>query len=405
MTFSEKNKPVDNIDLLTARGLERRLKRHVLKSCHKFLSITTPGFENVLRDELNALQDVEIEKEISGGVEFCGPLDLIYSTNLYLRTANRVLMRIEDFTARSYPELYNKCHRIDWELYCGFSKAVTFSVTSKNSRLHHTQNIENAVFDALREHMEKLGVHVVNEKNASICFYIRFAQDECTVSIDSSGEVLYKRGYRQNTAFAPLRETIAGAVLEQAQWSRYAVLMDPMCGSGAIILEAVSKALHKAPGLNRQFAFFNWPVFNAQKWEKLCNKAQSEELENIGIQFLASDINQEAISSAIENAQRLEVENFVQFSRTDCFELKVVTKPGLLVSNLPYGKRIEFTESALREFFRRLGNHLRKNFEGWDFAFITEDPDFAGVSGLQVKKEISFKNGGIPVKLVMGEIR
>ncbi len=390
--------------LLTPRGLERRLKRYLLKTRHQFAAITTPGFENQLKSELSALEGVEVKDLISGGVEFCGPLDLIYSTNLFLRTANRILMRIGIFTACSYPELYNKCRRIDWELYCGFSDAVSFSVSSRNSRLHHTDNIGKTVFDALSEHMKKLGVPVKNDPDAGIVFHIRIFQDECTISIDSSGDLLYKRGYRQKTAFAPVRETIAGAVLMLARWDRYPVIMDPMCGSGVLILEAISMALHKAPGINRRFAFMNWPSFNSQKWEKICSKATVEELNDTEKRFFASDIDEQTLDSARENASCLGVENLVEIRKQDCLTIEPVTPPGLLISNLPYGKRIGVSESGLDEFYAKLGKHLCKEFSGWNFAFIVEDPGFAEKSGLKVNKEIRFKNGGIAVRLVMGRI-
>jgi len=390
--------------LLTSRGLERRLKRYLLKNRHQFAATTTPGFEHQLQSELSEIEGVEVKDLISGGVEFCGPLDLIYSTNLYLRTANRILMRIESFTACSYPELYNKCRRIGWELYCGFSGAVSISVSSRNSRLHHTDNIGKTVFDALSEHMKKLGVHVINDPDAAIVFHVRFFQDECTISIDSSGDLLYKRGYRLKTAFAPLRETIASAVLMLAEWSKYPVIIDPMCGSGVFILEAVSMALHKTPGVNRSFAFMNWPAFNSQKWEKIRRKAISEELEYTGKKFFASDIEEEAIISARENASRLKVADSVEISKQDCLTLKPLGSPGLLISNLPYGKRVGAFESGLHEFFAKLGKHLCKQFSGWSFAFIVEDPGFAEISGLRVNKELRFKNGGIAVRLVMGRI-
>ena len=390
--------------LLTPRGLERRLKRYLLKSRHQFAATTTPGFEYQLQSELSELEGVEIKDLISGGVEFCGPLDLIYSTNLHLRTANRVLMRIGSFTACSYPELYNKCRRIDWELYCGFSDSVSFSVSSRNSRLHHTDNIGKTVFDALSEHMKKLGVHVNNVPDAGIVFHVRIFQDECTISIDSSGDLLYKRGYRLKKAFAPLRETIAASVLMIAEWSRYPVIMDPMCGSGVFILEAVSMALHKTPGANRSFAFMNWPVFNSQKWEKIRSKTTGEELEGTEKRFFASDIDEKALASTRENAGRLGVADFVKISKQDCLTLEPVDSPGLLISNLPYGKRVGASESGLHEFFAKLGRHLCTQFSGWDFAFIVEEPAFAEISGLRVSKEIRFKNGGIAVRLVMGRI-
>lgn len=388
--------------LLTQRGLERRIKRYLLKEKHSFAAITTPGFQNTLLGELTKIDGVENAEAFPGGVEFSGPIDLIYSTNLFLRTANRILLRIQSFNARSYPELYNKCRRIDWEIYCGFSSKVSFSVSSRNSRLHHSKNIESAVFSALHDHMEKLGVQVVNDVDAPVCLHIRLSEDICTVSLDSSGDLLYKRGYRLMTASAPLRETIASAVLMESNWSDYKMIMDPMCGSGSFILEAVSMELQRAPGINRQFAFFHWPAFSEQKWNKCLQAAIQMSRDSIDKKYLASDINELAITQAKENANRLAVLDFITFEIQNCLQIVPHDKEGLLVSNLPYGKRIDLN---VHDFFSNLGSHLKKHFKGWRFAFITADTRFELLANLQVDKRISFTNGGIPVRLVMGSIR
>lgn len=395
---------MDTDNSLTDRGLQRRLKRHFLKQQHDFFAITTPGFEHVLKSELQLFDGVEICETTNGGVQFSGPLDLIYKSNLHLRTANRVLMRIESFTARSYPELYNKCRRIPWELYCGFSNAVSFSVSSKNSRLHHSQNIENAIFDALHDYMEKLGVKVTSSDASDICFYVRFAEDQCSLSIDSSGDLLYKRGYRLMTALAPLRETIASAVLMEAQWKRFQIIMDPMCGSGVFLLEAASMALCKVPGANRKFAFFSWPSFDSGKWQRLKEMALTDELTHVDTTLLASDISDEALKSASENAVMLGVQEFIRFSKQDCLTITPVNGPGLLISNLPYGKRVGFKDDGLLNFFKQFGRHIKEQFGGWSYVFIVADQEFEKIAHLSVQKVISFNNGGIPVRLLTGKL-
>lgn len=389
---------------LSDRGLKRRLKRQLLKNKQDFLAITNPGFEHILKSEIEALDGIEDIKIISGGIEFSGSIDLIYATNLYLRTANRVLMRISTFTARSYPELYNKCKRIGWELYNGFSDRLNISVSSRNSRLHHTDNIRSSVFEAISEYMEKLGVKVNMDDDSGITFYIRFFNDTCTVSIDSSGELLYKRGYRLKTGSAPIRESLASAILMEAQWNRFGVVMDPMCGSGVLILEAASMALCRAAGNNREFAIKNWPSFDMDKWLKYKEKAVKKQLSGTSTVFVASDVNSIAIHSAKENAELLSVGNIINFSQLDCLKIIPDSNSGLIVSNLPYGKRIEFTINELHSFFRSFGRHLKRYFTGWNYAFVVADPDFEKITGIPVEKTISFSNGGIPVRLVMGLI-
>ena len=390
---------------LTARGLERRLKRHLLKTHQLFLAITTPGFEALLRKELEQIPDVTIEQQIGGGIEFSGPIDLVYTTNLRLRTANRVLMRIDSFVARSYPELFNKSRKISWELFCGFTRQVSFSVSSKSSRLHHTEHITGAVFDGMKEVMARLGSKMELVTTSPIRFFIRFVDDFCTVSIDTSGDLLYKRGFRINTAFAPIRETTAAALLLSMGWERFDRIIDPLCGSGTFALEAASLALNRAPGTLRSFSFFHWPLFNAEKWERIKTQIVHQQQVASRVQISATDINAAAITAARENAQRAGLADSISFFISDFFDLagdRVVGNRGLLIANLPYGKRVAAEGMELQVFYKKFGEHLRRAFNGWHFGVVVADQHFERVSRLRVEKELRFSNGGIPVRFLSG---
>ncbi len=395
---SEENKPV-----LTSRGLERRLKRHLLKEPQDYLAVTTPGFEHITADELTGI-NAAVKNRISGGVEFSGGLDLVYLSNLRLRTANRVLMRIGSFTSRSYPELYNKAKRISWELYIGFNKEISFSVSSHNSRLHHSEKISDAVYDAIKEEMGKLGLEVKKSRESSLRFFLRLADDVCTISIDTSGELLYKRGYRREVGHAPIRETTAAALLMESQWEKYPLIVDPLCGSATFMLEAALMACNRAPGINRDFAFSFWPCFNESKWERLKREALQEERKNCRLQLVASDISSDAIRASEENLKNLGLDGAVKLSRQDCLSFKPESEEkGLIISNLPYGKRVG-AGMEIREFYRMFGAHLRCYFQGWSYGFVVEDPDFEKIAGLERKKEIRFVNGGLKVRFVQGRI-
>ncbi|NLD98801.1 MAG: hypothetical protein GX640_02915 [Fibrobacter sp.] len=389
---------------LTPNGLQRRLKKHLLKAPQQFLAITTPGFEVCLCKELSAFPDIEILKQVTGGVEFSGGIDAVYTLNFSLKTANRILLRIETFIARSYPELFNKCRKIPWELYCGFTNAVSFSVSSKTSRLHHTENIEKAVFEAIQEYMEKLGVRVENKPDAPIRFHIRMSQDECTISIDSSGELLYKRGYRTDTAFAPVRETTACAILMAAGWENYPCIVDPMCGSGTFLIEAARMRLNYASGMTRSFSFENWPSYNASKWNRIKGNAFLQKKEQVSCALYGSDISETAVDASTANASRAGVLPFITFQTADCLSLTPPSDTGLLLSNLPYGKRVNAGEYDLSDFYEKFGKHLRESFAGWDFAFVVADLLFEKKTGLRTNKEIRFHNGGIGVRLIMGRV-
>lgn len=394
-----------NSEDLTPRGLERRLKRHFAKSECTFLAVTTPGFEQILKEEIQKTDNAKVIECIDGGVLFSGLPELVYHSNLHLRTANRILQRIETFTARSYPELYNKSKKIDWELYCGFSKEVSFSVSSRTSRLHHTENIEDAVFDGLRETMEKMGVKVDRKKNAQVRFHIRFSDDTCTISIDSSGELLYKRGYRTEVAHAPIRETTAAALLMAARWEKYPIIADPMCGSGVFALETALMAMNRAPGNTRVFSFEQWPSFNISKWERYKASATAGEVPKKDLRLIASDIDSVAIQSAIQNLSNLKSTVTVVLSQKDCFEFNKSGEygtRGLIISNLPYGKRIGVSDE-LQQLYKNLGNHYRSYCKGWNFGFVSADRTFPQLAKLHVKEEIRFVNGGIPVSFFMGK--
>ena len=393
--------------LLTPAGLERRLKRHLIKAPHEFLAVTTPGMEAALEGEIRALPNVTALRRINGGVEFGGPLETVYHAGLRLRTANRVLMRIDSFVAKSYPELYNKARRIPWELYCGFSKTVGIHATARVSRLHHTENIAQAVFDALSEHMGKLGVKVaLDKKSEGPRFAVREADDTCTVSIDASGSFLYKRGYREEIAHAPLRESIAAALLMLVEWQKFPVVADPLCGSGTFLIEAACLARNIAPGLMREFAFSAWPSFNAPVWERAKREAVGAQKAKASVRLLASDISSKAVEAAKGNAGRAGVAEDIVFRSGNCLEFNrdgSEGKTGLIISNLPYGKRA-FAGGDLDVFYKRFGEHLHKCCRGWTYGFLVADRSFLQTTKLKAKAELRFENGGLEVFFVTGTI-
>jgi len=390
---------------LTPRGLERRIKRHLTSEICFFFAITVPGFEQILLREVHALPDVFDVRSTDGGVEFSGPFDTVYFTNMQLRTANRVLMRIDSFTARSYPELYNKAKRINWELYSGFHTDIAFSVSSSSSRLHHTGNIEDAVFDSMKEVMNALGITIKKEKNAAIKYHIRFHDDQCTISIDSSGELLYRRGYRTEVAHAPIRETTASALLLSCECQKYPIIADPMCGSGTFLIEAYMITHTVAPGLGRTYAFESWPSFMESKYVRLKCNLQKESTET-KCTLLGSDISEDAVNAALVNSQQSGFASYVKFTQRDFFTFNsdsALGRNGLVISNLPYGKRVG-DGASLHGLYKNIGKHLKKYCSGWHYGFVTADRAFPSISGLKVSDEIRFVNGGIPVTFFSGQI-
>ncbi len=393
--------------LLTSRGLERRIKRYLAGTEQKYLVITTPGFEHILATEIDRFPQVSSPKCINGGVEFTAPFEFLYDANIHFRTANRLLLRIDTFTVRSYPELFNKMKRIHWELYCGFSGKYSLSVTSKNSRIHHTGNIEKSVSEAITQYMHNLGVPAEYSENAPIQFFIRLSDDECTISIDTSGELLYKRGYRIQAAYAPIRETIAVSLLLESQWWKYQWIADPFCGSGTFIIEAALISMNCAPGIHRSYAFQHWPSYNEAHMRRSIQNAKKRCVEDPAIVLRGSDISAHAINAASENARRAGVELLASFSVGDSLVMNNtfgLNKHGLLISNLPYGKRADIQDVSMDKFLYRFAQHLKKNFKGTHFTFISAYPDFQRSIGFPIVKVLQFSNGGIPVKAFCGVV-
>jgi putative N6-adenine-specific DNA methylase len=392
--------------ILTPAGLARRLKRRFLKTEHSFFANCTPGLERFLEAEIRSIFGAKITGTIPGGTAFSGPLELMYHANLRLRTAHRVLLRIDSFVARSYPELYNKCRKINWELYLGFAPCVSFDATAKKSRLHHEENVRKAVGDAVIRHMHELGVSVQPAEVAPIRIFIRFSDDTCTLSIDTSGELLNKRGYRQNTAKAPLRESIAAALLMACDWQRDPVIADPFCGAGTFAIEAAQMARSISAGSRRDFAFEHWPSFKSSVWQRIRSNALREELPECKQTIRAGDINAGAMKAARENAERAGVDASITFCQSDCRDFNAdgsLSPRGLIIANPPYGKRIG-AQDELMTLYREFGDRLRKSCIGWNFGLVIADERYQKALGLQASHRLAFSNGGIRVEFMMGKI-
>jgi putative N6-adenine-specific DNA methylase len=317
-------------------------------------------------------------------------------------------MRIDEFTARSYPELYNKLRRINWEVYTGFSSSVTFCVSSLRSRLHHTDRIAETAFSALCDHVRPLDVAIETDKNATIRFFIRFLDDKCTISIDSSGSLLYKRGYRQATGRAPLRETTAATLLAAVQWEKYEVIADPCCGTGSIIIEALQRIQQVPPGAARDFAFFSWPSFSKPAWEHLKTRNLVAAAVSVKPHLVyAGDIDPATLDQLKTNCAPFSANERVKIMHADCRTFNKNSEfghRGLIISNLPYGKRISVEDSDIDEFYGSLGSSLKRYCRGWNFAFLVADPHFERKARLKGDTILEFMNGGIRVRFIMGSI-
>ncbi len=386
--------------MLSPRALERRLKRHILKETQDFLAVGALGFETVLLAEVQTLPDVSNAKIVRGGVEFQGPFTTIYHANLQLATAHRVLWRVAEFLAQSYPMLYNKVLKVPWERFLGFSETVRFSVSSKSSRLHYPPKIAETVLSAVQAAVSPLGLHPTEADDAALNVHVRLFQDRCTLSLDTSGAHLHRRGYRTHVGDAPLRETLAAATLKTVNFEMFDLIIDPMCGSGTFLLEAARLLQNMPPGGARTFAFEAFPGFQKSLWERLKREAQGR-VHGSSVTLLGFDKSAEVLSAAKHNAERAGVVDAVQFSAADALTLpyhalRAGHPHALLIANPPYGRRLDAQNA--RKLYAELSAALSQS-PGWTYALLAPDPAWVT---LDVLKRLELQNGGVKVTLLVG---
>jgi putative N6-adenine-specific DNA methylase len=346
----------------------------------------------------------------SGGIEFSGSLRDLYRANLWLRTANRILVRLGEFYAAAFPEFRRKAGSLPWERYLAPGQPVALRVTCKKSRLYHSgavaERVAGAIADRLGQPPPVARFDEDADADLSQLIVVRFANDQCTISVDSSGALLHRRGYRLATAKAPLRETLAAGMLLASDWDKTSPLLDPFCGSGTIPIEAAMMARGIAPGRMRRFACMDWPNFDAAMWKALLVSPGATR-ESPLPRIVASDRDAGAIESALANAERAGVADGVEFSRRAVSAIEPPGGVGWVVTNPPYGMRVS-SGRDLRNLYAQFGNVMRAKCPGWHVAMLCEaDSDqLIRNTGLpfDVSRSIALVNGGIRVKLARGQV-
>jgi putative N6-adenine-specific DNA methylase len=358
----------------------------------RFFAVTAPGLESITAGEIAALGGGEV-KATRGGVGFVGPLELGFRANLWLRTAVEVRMRLHRFHAPAERLLARRAGEVAWGEVLGAGGAVsTVAVSSTRSALRD----ERRIAELVREGWPSGAGDTAGQK-----IYVRLVQDTCTISIDMSGERLDRRGYRQERSLAPLRETLAAALILALEWDGTTAFVDPMCGSGTLPIEAALIALDMAPGLGRSFACERWPQAEPEMWAALRAEARARMRTVLRAPILGSDRNAGALGVARRNAARAEVAEHIQFERRFLADLLPPPEDvtGLVLTNPPYGRRIGEQEEA-SAIYAELGRVLRERFSGWRAAFVSTDRRHDRAVGLPVRQEVPFAHGGLKCRLV-----
>ena len=371
---------------------------------NKLFAACGPGLETILASELHQLGLLKKAPEKSpattGGVSFDGDLEVVYQSNLWLRTASRVLVRLGDFYAAAFSELRKKASRLEWERYLTPGQPVALKVTCRKSRLYHSDAAAERVAGAIGD---RLGKPVLTKKpddsGETQLVLVRLYRDHCTISIDTSGALLHRRGYRLASAKAPLRETLAAGMLLASGWGPTSPLLDPFCGSGTIAIEAALQARNVPPGYARKFAFMQWSNFDPIRWKSLLDSGK-QQVNNHTPQIFASDRDAGAITVAKANAERAGMAEYIDFSQHSLSAIEP-EGTGWVVTNPPYGRRVSANKD-LRNLYAQIGNVLRAKCPGWRAAILSGDKYLLDQTGLKLDTSLSLDNGGVTVLLGQG---
>lgn len=352
-------------------------------------AVAAPGLEPLVEEEVRRLGAARI-RPLAGGIAFEGETPILWRANLELRTATRVLLRLGRVQARSLGELRRTVADLPWSDVVGPGARLRVDVTCQGSRVWHSgaagQRIEQGAREALGPPGHGPEIHVV----------ARIRGEHCSVSLDSSGEPLHRRSWRLEGAKAPLRETLAASLLAIAGYDGTEALVDPLCGSGTIPIEAALRAMGVPPGAKRRFAFMEWPSFDAAAWGRMRDAALASALPAPPAPIIGSDRDAGAVEAARRNAERAGVAAHITFERRAVSDSRAPAPRGLIACNPPYGGRIG--GPGLRDLYAALGNLLRRDFGGWRMALLTSDRRLATATGLRLEGESApIAHGGLRV--------
>ena len=351
------------------------------------------GLEAVCRREVEQL-GYEISRVEDGKVIFRGEEDAACRANMFLRTAERVLLLAGEFTAVTYDELFEKTKAIPWENY--LTKDARFWVTKANSiksKLFSPSDIQSIMKKAMVERMKQAyRLQWFPETGAAYPLRVSLYKDRVTVGIDTSGDSLHKRGYRKLTAKAPITETLAAALILLTPWKKDRILVDPFCGSGTFPIEAAMMAANIAPGMNRSFLAEDWTNLIPKKaWYEAVDEAQEQVDDRVETDIQGYDIDGEVVKAARQNARDAGVDHLIHFQQRPVSELSHPKKYGFLIMNPPYGERIE-DKAELPGLYRTIGERFAA-LDSWSCYMITSYEDAERYFGRKSEKNRKIYNG------------
>jgi putative N6-adenine-specific DNA methylase len=372
---------------------------------NQYFATVARGLETIAAQELERLGAQDVKPDFTG-VYFAGDRALLYRVNLWSRTIFRVLMPITEFRCYNSDMLYREVQKIPWDEYLYPDNTLAVNCTGGNEKLNHTHytalQVKNAIADQQRLQFNKRSN--VDVEHPDLLINIHIHQDRAILSLDSSGGSLHRRGYRPAMGLAPLKETLAAALLEMAEWTPDLPFLDPMCGSGTLPLEASLKALNIAPGLFREkFGFMTWRDFDEPLWDKLWAEAENSELPELKQVIAGCDRDSDMLNQARTNAQQAGISGKIQFAQTELSQLEAPADRGVLICNPPYGERLG-DASELGDLYKMLGDIFKQRFKGWNAFILTGNKELGKKVGLRTSRRIPVYNGAIPCTLLKYEL-
>jgi putative N6-adenine-specific DNA methylase len=363
----------------------------------KLAAVCTFGLEAIVKRELLHMGYENLRVD-NGWIYFDGTIEDIIKTNINLRSAERILLVMGEFEAYTFTELHDKTFDLPWEDWITRDGKFTVNGKSLKSKLSSVPDCQSIVKKAIVNKLTKeYNQEWFSEKGSEFTVQISLNKNKAILTMDTTGtrEGLFKRGYRKNAVEAPLKETMASALVQLSYWNKDRILCDPMCGSGTIAIEAALIGTNTAPGLYRSFAAEGWPMIPSDMWQKTRDHYESLVDEDVKLQIYASDINNEAVKAAKKNAARAGMGDHIKF---ECMDLKDVTLPGqygVMITNPPYGDRIGDKESV-EKISEDLGRIFGRD-KTWSNYIITPFERFEKLYGAIASRKRKLFNGNVKV--------
>lgn len=385
------------------KNINQNTEQHNDTFDYEMKATTFHGLEDVLATELLKLGAKEI-LPFKRGVSFMGDKGFMYKANLCLRTALKILVPIYSFTAKDEHVLYNKIKNFEWEEHIGPDDTIAINSTTNSEIFDHTLYISQKTKDAICDRfVDQFGKRPnVDLDNPTLRIYVHIFKDQVNISLDSSGDTLFKRGYRVDIDTAPMKEVLAAGMVLLSGWQPHLPLIDGMCGSGTLGIEAALFANNIPAGIFRkEFGFMKWRNFDAALWDKIYDASVNrikEDMPNI----ISCDIDIKPLEMAKRNGAVAKVDDVIQYEHKSFFDLMPTKPHGTILLNPPYDERIKMEDT--NAFYKQIGDKLKKDFGGWTAWIITSNAEAMKHIGLHPSKKITLFNAALECKLLKFEM-